>query len=62
MSVVRPGSTILLDAWESFTRRSSKANEGILGIQPELETAVNECIDAAGHKWEPYGFSAPLQL
>ncbi|KAF8439094.1 vacuolar assembling sorting protein VPS16 [Boletus edulis BED1] len=58
MSVFRPGSTspsaILFDAWESFTRRSSKADESIRTIRPELAAAVNECIDAAGHEWEPY--------
>ncbi|KAF9219507.1 vacuolar assembling sorting protein VPS16 [Gyrodon lividus] len=58
MSVFRPGSTspsaILFDAWESFTRRSSKADESIRSIHPELATAVNECIDAAGCEWEPY--------
>ena len=57
MSVLRPGSTspsaILFDAWESFTRRSSKADESIRSIRPELAAAVNECIDAAGHEWEP---------
>ncbi|KIJ59378.1 hypothetical protein HYDPIDRAFT_118596 [Hydnomerulius pinastri MD-312] len=58
MSVFRPGSTspsaILFDAWESFTRRSSKADESIRTIRPELAAAVNECIDAAGREWEPY--------
>ena len=58
MSVFRPGSTspsaILFDAWESFTQRSSKADESIRSIRPEVAAAVNECIDAAGHEWEPY--------
>ena len=58
VSVFRPGSTlpsaILFDAWESFTRRSSKADESIRSIRPELGAAVNECIDAAGHELEPY--------
>ncbi|KAG9314973.1 vacuolar assembling sorting protein VPS16 [Chiua virens] len=58
MSVFRPGSTspsaILFDAWESFTRRSSKADESIRSIRPDLAAAVNECIDAAGREWEPY--------
>ncbi|KAF9239872.1 vacuolar assembling sorting protein VPS16 [Melanogaster broomeanus] len=58
VSVFRPGSTspsaILFDAWVSFTRRSSKADESIRSIRPELAVAVNECIDAAGHEWESY--------
>jgi len=58
MSVFRPGSTspaaILFDAWESFTQRSSKADESIRSIRPDLAAAVNECIDAAGCEWEPY--------
>ncbi|KIM67291.1 hypothetical protein SCLCIDRAFT_179253 [Scleroderma citrinum Foug A] len=58
MSVFRPGSTspsaILFDAWESFTQRSSKADESIRNIRPDLAAAVNECIDAAGCEWEPY--------
>ena len=58
MSIFQPGSTspsaILFDAWENFTRRSSKADENIRSIRPELAAAVNECIDAAGHEWEPY--------
>ncbi|KAH7886829.1 Vps16, C-terminal region-domain-containing protein [Phlebopus sp. FC_14] len=58
LSVFRPGSTsssaILFDAWESFNRRSSKADESIRSIRPELAAAVNGCIDAAGNEWEPY--------
>ncbi|KAG1716823.1 hypothetical protein ID866_345 [Astraeus odoratus] len=58
LSVFRPGSTspaaILFDAWESFTQRSSKADENIRNIRPDLASAVNECIDAAGCEWEPY--------
>jgi len=57
MSIFRPGSTtpsaILYDAWESFTKRSPKADESIRSIRPELAKAVDECIDAAGHEWEP---------
>ncbi|TFK38119.1 Vps16, N-terminal region-domain-containing protein [Crucibulum laeve] len=56
-SIFRPGSTspsaILFDAWESFTNRSSKADESIRSIRPELAKAVDECIDAAGQEWEP---------
>ncbi|CCL98206.1 uncharacterized protein FIBRA_00200 [Fibroporia radiculosa] len=58
VSVFRPGSTspsaILYDAWENFTRRSPKADESIRTIRPELGSAVNECIDAAGREWEPF--------
>lgn len=58
LSVFRPGSTspsaILFDAWESFTQRSSKADESIRSIRPDLAAAVNECIDAAGCEWEPF--------
>lgn len=57
LSVFRPGSTspsaILFDAWESFINKSSKADESIRSIRPELAKAVDECIDAAGQEWEP---------
>ncbi|KAH7906991.1 vacuolar assembling sorting protein VPS16 [Hygrophoropsis aurantiaca] len=58
LSVFRPGSfspsAILFDAWESFSRRSPKADESIRSIRHDLAAAVNECIDAAGREWEPY--------
>ncbi|KAI3608149.1 vacuolar protein sorting vps16 [Moniliophthora roreri] len=58
LSIFRPGSSspaaILYDAWESFTRRSPKADESIRSIRPELAVAVDGCIDAAGQEWEPY--------
>ena len=58
VSVFRPGSTspsaILYDACESFSHRSPKADESIRSIRPELAAAVDECIDAAGHEWEPH--------
>ncbi|KAG2008272.1 vacuolar protein sorting 16 isoform 1 [Coprinopsis cinerea AmutBmut pab1-1] len=57
MSIFRPGSTtpsaILYDAWDSFTKRSPKADESIRSIRPDLAKAVDECIDAAGQEWEP---------
>jgi hypothetical protein len=57
VSVFRPGSTspsaILYDAWDSFSRRSPKADESIRSIRPDLAAAVDECINAAGHEWEP---------
>ncbi|KAF6745417.1 vacuolar assembling/sorting protein VPS16 [Ephemerocybe angulata] len=58
LSVFRPGSTsasaILYDAWESFNRKSPKADENVRSIRPDLAKAVDECIDAAGREWEPY--------
>ncbi|KAK7034490.1 Vacuolar protein sorting-associated protein 16 [Paramarasmius palmivorus] len=58
LSIFKPGSSspaaILYDAWESFTRRSPKADESIRSIRPELALAVDGCIDAAGQEWEPY--------
>ncbi|KDR80313.1 hypothetical protein GALMADRAFT_62817 [Galerina marginata CBS 339.88] len=58
LSIFQPASTsssaILYDAWESFTRKSPKADESIRSIRPELAKAVDECIDAAGQEWEPY--------
>ncbi|KAF9262262.1 vacuolar assembling/sorting protein VPS16 [Marasmius fiardii PR-910] len=58
LSIFRPGSSspaaILYDAWESFSRRSPKADESIRSIRPELAAAVDGCIDAAGQEWEPY--------
>ncbi|PPQ73925.1 hypothetical protein CVT26_006551 [Gymnopilus dilepis] len=58
LSVFRPGSTapsaILFDAWDSFTKKSPKADESIRSIRPELAKAVDECIEAAGQEWEPY--------
>jgi hypothetical protein len=58
LSIFRPGSTspaaILFDAWESFSRRSPKADESIRSIRPDLAAAVDVCIDAAGQEWEPY--------
>jgi hypothetical protein len=58
LSVFRPGSTspaaILFDAFDHFSRRSPKADEGIRSIRPDLASAVDECVDAAGHEWDPY--------
>jgi vacuolar protein sorting-associated protein 16 len=54
LSIFRPGSSspsaILYDAWE----RAPTAHESIRSIRPDLATAVDECIDAAGREWEPY--------
>jgi hypothetical protein len=58
VSIFRPGSTsssaILFAAWESFVQRSPKADESIRSIRSDLAAAVNECIDAAGHEWDPH--------
>ncbi|KIY70700.1 vacuolar assembling/sorting protein VPS16 [Cylindrobasidium torrendii FP15055 ss-10] len=58
LSIFRPGSTspasILYDAWQSFTDRSPKADDAIRSIRPDLASAVDQCIDAAGREWEPY--------
>lgn len=57
LSIFRPGSTspsaTLYDAWENFAKRSPKADESIRSIRPDLATAVDECVDAAGLEWEP---------
>ncbi|PPQ86643.1 hypothetical protein CVT25_006827 [Psilocybe cyanescens] len=58
LSIFRPGSTsasaILFDAWESFNKKSPKADENIRSIRTELAKAVDECVDAAGQEWESY--------
>lgn len=57
LSIFKPGSTspsaTLYDAWENFAKRSPKADESIRSIRPDLATAVDECVDAAGREWEP---------
>jgi len=57
LSIFKPGSTspsaTLYDAWENFSKRSPKADESIRSIRPDLATAVDECIEAAGQEWEP---------
>lgn len=57
LSIFKPGSTspsaTLYDACENFSKRSPKADESIRSIRPDLATAVDECIDAAGQEWEP---------
>ncbi|KZT01243.1 uncharacterized protein LAESUDRAFT_739275 [Laetiporus sulphureus 93-53] len=47
-------SAILCNAWEDFTLWSPKADENIRNVRPELDVAVNECIDAAGREWESF--------
>jgi vacuolar protein sorting-associated protein 16 len=54
--VFRPGSTspaaILYDAADHFDRRSPKADENIRSIKPDLASAVDVCVEAAGQEWE----------
>lgn len=53
-----PGSTspaaILFEAMELFEKRSPKADEQIRMIRPELVSAVDTCIDAAGREFESH--------
>jgi hypothetical protein len=57
-SIFKPGSAspgaILYDACGLYERRSPKSDEHIRSIRPELASAVDECIDAAGREWDPY--------
>ncbi|TFK72107.1 vacuolar assembling/sorting protein VPS16 [Pluteus cervinus] len=57
LSIFRPGSTspaaILFDAWQSFSLKSPKADESMRSVRPDLSTAVDECIDAAGREFDP---------
>ena len=54
--VFRPGSTspaaILYDAADQFDKRSPKADESIRSIKPDLASAVDVCVEAAGQEWE----------
>jgi len=43
----------LFDAWENFSKKSPKADESVRSIRTELAKAVDECVDAAGHEWDP---------
>ena len=56
--VFRPGSTdpaaILFDAYDHYERKSSKADENISSIRPDLASAVDALIEAAGQEIEPY--------
>lgn len=56
--VFRPGSTsaaaILFDSFELYERKSPRADENIRNIRPELASAVDTCVQAAGHELEPY--------
>lgn len=54
LAVFRPGSThpaaILFDALDQFDRKSPKADESIRTIRPDLASAVDTCIEAAGRE------------
>ncbi|ORX39657.1 Vps16, C-terminal region-domain-containing protein [Kockovaella imperatae] len=58
LAVFRPGSdhpaAILFDALDHFERKSPKADESIRAIRPELASAVDTCIEAAGRETEPH--------
>lgn len=43
-------------------RGSQKADEYIRMIKDKLEDAVNQCIDAAGHEFEPTNQKALLRV
>jgi hypothetical protein len=57
LAVFRPGSThkaaVLLEALENFEQGSPRANEGIRSIKPDLASAVDVCIEAAGLEPDP---------
>lgn len=47
-----PGS-YLLEASKQFEKKSHRANEYIHLVKPRLSFAVHECIEAAGHEFDP---------
>lgn len=55
--IFRPGSAspaaILFEAADLFERRSPKADEHLRQIRPDLVSAVDTCIDAAGREYDP---------
>jgi hypothetical protein len=55
-SVFKIGSTapvaILYDAKDLYDKKNPKADECIRSILPELHSAVDSCIDAAGHEMD----------
>ena len=54
LAVFRPGSThpaaILFEALEQFDKQSPKADESVQSIRPDLASAVDTCIEAAGRE------------
>lgn len=55
-AVFRPGSSdvaaMLLDAFDSFSRRSARADEGIRAIKNDLASAVDTCIEASSQEYD----------
>jgi hypothetical protein len=47
-------AAVLLDAVDHLERNSAKADEDIRLIRTQLTEAVDGCIAAAGHEWDPY--------
>ena len=47
-----PGA-ILVEASREFQKRSHRAEEYIRLVKAQLETAVTQCIQAAGNEWQP---------
>ena len=58
LAVFRPGSdhpaAILLDSLDHYDRKSPKADDSIRSVRPELASAVDTCVDAAGREFEVY--------
>nr|GEW21219.1 protein vacuoleless1 [Tanacetum cinerariifolium] len=56
-SIFKIGSTepaaLLYDALDHFDRRSAKADENLRLIRSSLPEAVEACVDAAGHEFDP---------
>eukprot|EP00158_Paraphelidium_tribonemae_P006784 Partr_v1_DN27971_c0_g1_i2_m11137 putative vacuolar protein sorting len=54
--IFRFGSTtpaaLLFDAWSSFERKDSRADEVLRAISSGLAMAINSCVDAAGHEFD----------
>ncbi|RUS71261.1 hypothetical protein EGW08_020975 [Elysia chlorotica] len=49
---MEPGA-MLFEASKEFQKRNQKADEYVRMIKDRLDTAVNQCIQAAGHEIEP---------
>ncbi|KAK3801136.1 hypothetical protein RRG08_029395 [Elysia crispata] len=49
---MEPGA-MLFEASKEFQKRNQKADEYVRMIKDKLDTAVNQCIQAAGHEIEP---------
>lgn len=56
--IFRLGSTspasVLLDSVDQLEKKSPKADENIQRIRPNLPEAVDTCVKAAGHEFDPY--------